>query len=122
MGTNSSKGVSYGRVTRFHEDGSFEYAHRISYFLFNGRFANGLTRHKCDNPICVNPNHLLEGTHKDNSRDASERKRLGNGKFSEEQILYIRNSEERSVDLAKKFDCHDATICRIRKREIYKKY
>ena len=34
-------------------------------------------RHKCDNPPCVRPSHLLLGTHADNAMDASMRGRAG---------------------------------------------
>lgn len=49
-------------------------AHRISFFLTNG-FLSDHARHTCDNPICVRPKHLLDGTHADNMRDRQERGR-----------------------------------------------
>lgn len=52
-------------------------AHRVSYTLECGPIGPGLLiRHRCDNPPCVNPRHLLVGTQKDNSRDAVERRRI----------------------------------------------
>ncbi len=45
-------------------------AHRVSYFLANGKCpGNLLIRHTCHNPRCCNPNHLKSGTHADNALD-----------------------------------------------------
>lgn len=45
-------------------------AHRASYLLFVGPLAPGqVVRHKCDNPLCVRPDHLEAGTQGDNCRD-----------------------------------------------------
>lgn len=51
-------------------------AHRVMYEHFVERIPEGMQlRHKCDNPPCVNPDHLIPGTAADNSRDMVERRR-----------------------------------------------
>jgi hypothetical protein len=44
--------------------------HRISYQIFHGKLEKNIqVLHKCDNPKCVNPDHLFVGTHSDNMKD-----------------------------------------------------
>lgn len=45
-------------------------AHRFSYELHNGSLSDGQRlRHRCDNPPCVNPEHLIPGDHRANMAD-----------------------------------------------------
>lgn len=51
--------------------------HRASYEVFVGEIPNGLqVCHKCDNPICINPEHLFTGTPKENGEDKSRKGRV----------------------------------------------
>ena len=64
----------------------------VSYESIKGQ----LVRHTCDNPTCVNPQHLVLGTHQDNMDDRSNRGRTAKGsnhgraKLSETDIINIR--------------------------------
>lgn len=55
-------------------------AHRYAYERAYGRIPDGfVVRHRCDNPPCVRPDHLILGTLADNTHDAQERGRLAAG-------------------------------------------
>lgn len=58
-----------------------QYAHRIAYSAFTGVSITSdmFACHKCDNPRCVNPEHIFIGNHADNTADARAKGRLSNG-------------------------------------------
>lgn len=77
-------------------------AHRISYYLYNGTISKEkLICHRCDNPKCVNPKHLFEGTPKDNTHDMLKKGRKvnpGRHKISTSGfhgVFYLRSRKDR---------------------------
>ncbi len=55
-----------------------KYVHRVVYEITYGKFSNDLdVLHKCDNPLCCNPEHLFLGTQQDNVRDMDVKGRRG---------------------------------------------
>ena len=67
-------------------------AHRIIFASLNPEInIRGLViRHTCDNPPCVNPNHLLHGTHRDNMNDKIQRGRTRLKILSLEEVEEIK--------------------------------
>lgn len=64
-----------------HVDGKLVPATHVSWFLKHGVWPTLKMLHRCDNPPCVNPDHLFEGTDADNAadRDAKGRHRTPSG-------------------------------------------
>lgn len=61
-------GGKYGKTRWYSKTIS---AHKASFLVFKGEVLKGLhVCHHCDNPLCVNPEHLWLGTQKDNMRDS----------------------------------------------------
>jgi hypothetical protein len=103
-----------GIFLRRNRDGvaEHEYVHRLSYAMHvDDLDRSDVVRHTCDNPRCVNPLHLVVGTHADNHRDAVERGRAyrfpnmvgsaaGNSKLVEADIPVIRERVRRRESLA----------------------
>ncbi len=82
--------IDNGGYGHFYANGDDIYAHRFSFQLFHNRLIqDGLfILHSCDNPSCVNPHHLKEGTQQENVTDR-ENKGRGNQPKGENQYLAI---------------------------------
>lgn len=108
-------------------------AHRLSYEIHKGPISEGMyICHSCDNPRCVNPEHLWEGTHTDNMRDmyAKGRQRFNPvkgqdnraSKLTEAQVVYIKQQLKLGVKqrtLAIQFNVSDAAIHYIKTGEVW---
>lgn len=71
-------GATNGRYGKLKLAGRLEYAHRVSYQTHYGPVPEGLmVLHRCDEPLCVNPDHLFLGTQTENMRDC-----IAKGRFS----------------------------------------
>ena len=89
--------AGYGQIGLGSKEEGVGEVHRLAYEFFYGAIPAGMViRHRCDNPPCCNPHHLVLGTQADNVRDAVERKRvarefaLPQTKLSDEQVREIR--------------------------------
>lgn len=87
-------GPGYG--TLYHK-GRHRYAHRLAWELTFGPIPAGMhVLHKCDRPLCVNPDHLFLGTHQENMADRERKRRSARGerhgraKLSKRQVRAIR--------------------------------
>ena len=86
-------------------------AHRASWLIFHGEIPPGLlVCHKCDNPSCVNPNHLFVGTMQDNMDDAVRK-----GKFVISKTHCVRGHLYSGANVGVRSD--GARFCRTCRRD-----
>jgi len=70
-------------------------AHRFSFeYIKKQKIGSLNVCHTCDYPLCVNPEHLFLGTHKDNMKDAKAKKRHAYGEKHYQQKLKLKDVEE----------------------------
>ena len=70
----SHKSTSSSGYPTLHRQGKTQLAHRYIYQMFKGEIPSGLViRHTCDNKKCINPDHLILGTYRENTQDYMER-------------------------------------------------
>lgn len=127
LGYCTDKG--YGRFRR-------QRAHRVSYELHKGPITGGLwVLHKCDNPTCVNPDHLYLGNGKQNTQDMLSRdrqcrwdgRRVGSSnpraKLNESQVREMRERMQTGMvtdaALAREYGVSETTVWHIRKRRTW---
>jgi len=82
-----------------------------------------LLRHRCDNRLCVNPTHLLEGTLQQNSQDMCERVRYAHGeehplaKLTDKEIEHMEDLYDvwgmTQAELSKTFKVSSSTVSRV---------
>lgn len=119
----ATRGVGYGSASV--GGGKSSSAHREAYKAAKGPIPDGLiVRHKCDVRVCVNPDHLELGTHKDNTQDCIRRGRFNQAKgekhnrakLTEDNVRFIRanyipyHPELGYSALARRFGVSDRTV------------
>lgn len=97
-------------------------AHRFAWTLANGPIPPGAhVLHRCDNPICVNPDHLFLGDQDANMKDAAAKGRLhaprpNRRKLTDAdvaEILRLSQSGVKGVALAERFGVTKACISQL---------
>jgi hypothetical protein len=87
-----------GRYGRISVNGKDCAAHRIAYECFVGPISRGLNvLHRCDNPGCINPDHLFLGKQEENVQDMIRKGRAnfyGRRKLTERSVRSIRKQIE----------------------------
>jgi len=100
-------------------------AHRLSWEFRNGKIPNDLlVCHHCDNPSCVNPDHLFVGTIADNMADKKKKGREApqkgeqnhNSRLSSEQVAAILSSDQSQRKLASIYGVGKTAIANIKAR------
>lgn len=124
--TDGRKG--YGQI---YFNGRTARASRVAWLLYKGMIPDGShVCHLCDNPACVNPNHLFLGSRSDNMRDCVEKGRHGSvtrperrprgsghylAKLSEHMVIEARRLFREGVncaDLSSRYGIDDSTVRR----------
>lgn len=107
-------------------------AHRMAWEMEKGTISKNLeVCHKCDNPKCVNVDHLFVGTHQDNMTDMVNKKRLKGksgstnlqAKLNEDQVKEIRMLKDEGIygtDIAKKFKISHRLVYAICNRQAWR--
>jgi hypothetical protein len=107
-------------------------AHRVIWEECFGFIPDGLhVLHLCDNPTCVNPEHLVLGTHQDNNLDRTLKGRSvslkgvdnPNAKVSNEDVKAMRELHRQGMSyckIARLYGMHPSNVSKIVRRKAYR--
>lgn len=131
-----AKRHGYGQiVTKRSPDGRSNItATKLSYYFHHGVYPTNLqVCHKCDNPPCVNPNHLFLGTAKENSDDKIKKGRSkygdtrgaknGYSKLTDKmvhEILKLISESKNNTEISLIYKVSHATISAIKLNKSWK--
>lgn len=120
LGTIHSK-TGYGGTSDKRTGRKILTAHRASWEAFNERPVppGKVVRHKCDVKSCVNPDHLIIGTQRDNIIDAVKRD-LHQHKLTDEEVLEIYRDPRPGRRIAKDYKVTQANVWRIKNKKNWK--
>lgn len=82
--------------------------------------------HHCDDPLCINPEHLFLGTHADNVKDMVMKGRQARGEkrpnaiLKEKEVIEIRNSDLGNIELANQYNVTPACIINVKYNHSWK--
>lgn len=117
-GARSRKG--YGRIGMGGKRGVLTGAHRASWMVHRGEIPAGMqVLHHCDNPPCVNPDHLFVGTPADNMNDKFQKGRAAGApgerhprsKLTEADVQEIRSRYARGGITMRALAAHFGVSC-----------
>lgn len=130
-GSKNQKG--YGQIGLGGKGAKHVLVHRLSYTMHKGEIPDGmLVMHSCDNPSCVNPEHLSVGTQSQNILEAFAKGRknavpphvfgeaCGASKISEAVAISILASKEPTKVLMERFGVSKSIIQRLRAGHTWK--
>ncbi len=103
-------------------------ASHVSWFLHHGRWPRQALLHTCDDPSCVNPAHLFEGSQGENVQDAAAKRRVRHGirhhnaKLSPEAVNTIRRLAGTTTQtiLAERFGVTQSVISTVISRKAWR--
>jgi hypothetical protein len=124
--------TGYGQMALGTRDEKRALAHRVAWMLYRGALPSGaLVCHRCDNPACVNPDHLFLGDQRENMRDCSRKGRVNravkvrgtshpNAKLTPEQVRLIRSTRRQTARLAAQLGVSTTVVKLVRQGASYR--
>jgi hypothetical protein len=111
--THTTFKTGYGSIS---VNGRPTKAHRVSWALHHGQDPGQMhVLHKCDVPLCVNPDHLFLGTHAENMADMA-RKGSHNARVTPDQVRAIYHDHRPISAIAADYRITNTSVSNIKRR------